>query len=189
MDHDQRPWYQHPTSSTILCAHSQEALGFVAAPSVLVITPLPDVINKKFPMAQIYWARVTIYKETLPVRIIASRESNRSWSKPKLDDEGSTMGDCYFSPKHSSMAIAKIIKSTISVWLDIEGKTIRRSNWYAFERYEETKGIKFKKTIGLSFPRLDWENNNVILMERKRKIEPSACTNWTRVWFRMKIWP
>jgi hypothetical protein len=22
---------------------------------------------------------------------------------------------------------------------------IRRLNWYAFERYEETKGIKFKK--------------------------------------------
>jgi hypothetical protein len=27
--------------------HPQEALGFVAAPSVLVITPLPDVTNKK----------------------------------------------------------------------------------------------------------------------------------------------
>jgi hypothetical protein len=30
------------------CAdHPQEALGFIAVPSVLVITPLPDVINKK----------------------------------------------------------------------------------------------------------------------------------------------
>jgi hypothetical protein len=34
-------------SSTTMCVHSQEALGFVAAPSVLVITPLPAVTNKK----------------------------------------------------------------------------------------------------------------------------------------------
>jgi hypothetical protein len=33
--------------------HPQEALGFVAAPSVLVITPLPDVTNKKSHAAQI----------------------------------------------------------------------------------------------------------------------------------------
>jgi hypothetical protein len=30
-----------------MCAHTQKALGFVAAPSALVITPLPDVTNKK----------------------------------------------------------------------------------------------------------------------------------------------
>jgi hypothetical protein len=30
-----------------MCVHSQEALGFVAAPLVLVITPLLDVTNKK----------------------------------------------------------------------------------------------------------------------------------------------
>jgi hypothetical protein len=45
--------------------NSQEALGFVAAPSILVITPLPDVINKKSHAAQIYWARMTIYKKRL----------------------------------------------------------------------------------------------------------------------------
>jgi hypothetical protein len=30
-----------------MCAHTQKALGFVVAPSALVITPLPDVTNKK----------------------------------------------------------------------------------------------------------------------------------------------
>jgi hypothetical protein len=30
-----------------LCVYPQEALGFVATPSVLVTTPLPDVTNKK----------------------------------------------------------------------------------------------------------------------------------------------
>jgi hypothetical protein len=42
--------------------HPQEALGFVAAPSVLVITPLPDVTNKKSHAAQIDWVRMAIYK-------------------------------------------------------------------------------------------------------------------------------
>jgi hypothetical protein len=36
-----------------MCAHPQKALGFVAAPPVLVITPLPDITNKKYHMAQI----------------------------------------------------------------------------------------------------------------------------------------
>jgi hypothetical protein len=56
----------------------QEALGFVAAPSVLVTTPLPDVTNKKPHATPMDWARVTIYKETLPVKMVTSRESNRS---------------------------------------------------------------------------------------------------------------
>jgi hypothetical protein len=30
-----------------MCMHPQEALGFIAVPSVLVITPLLDVTNKK----------------------------------------------------------------------------------------------------------------------------------------------
>jgi hypothetical protein len=30
-----------------MCAHTQKALSFVVAPSALVITPLPDVTNKK----------------------------------------------------------------------------------------------------------------------------------------------
>jgi hypothetical protein len=34
-------------SSTTMCAHPQKALGFVTAPSVLVIAPLPDITNKK----------------------------------------------------------------------------------------------------------------------------------------------
>ena len=42
--------------------HPQEALVFVAAPSILVITPLLDVTNKKSHMTQIDWAMMTIYK-------------------------------------------------------------------------------------------------------------------------------
>jgi hypothetical protein len=61
------------------CAHTQKALGFVAVPSVLVITPLPDVTNKKSRVTPMDWARVTIYKETLPVKTVTSRETNRSW--------------------------------------------------------------------------------------------------------------
>jgi hypothetical protein len=34
-------------SSTTMCVHSQEALGFVTTSSILVITPLPDVTNEK----------------------------------------------------------------------------------------------------------------------------------------------
>jgi hypothetical protein len=30
-----------------MCMHPQEALGFIAVSSILVITPLPDVTNKK----------------------------------------------------------------------------------------------------------------------------------------------
>jgi hypothetical protein len=45
-----------------MCAHTQKALGFVVAPSALVITPLPDVTNKKSRTTQIDWARMTIYK-------------------------------------------------------------------------------------------------------------------------------
>jgi hypothetical protein len=33
--------------------HPHEALGFVAAPSVLVITPLPNITNKKSHATQI----------------------------------------------------------------------------------------------------------------------------------------
>jgi hypothetical protein len=62
-----------------MCAHTQKALGFVTAPPVLVITPLPDITNKKSHATQMNWARVTIYKETLPVKTVTSRESNRSW--------------------------------------------------------------------------------------------------------------
>jgi hypothetical protein len=48
-----------------MCVHSQEALGFIAVPSILVITPLPDVTNKKSRATPMDWARVTIYKEIL----------------------------------------------------------------------------------------------------------------------------
>jgi hypothetical protein len=62
-----------------MCVHSQEALGFVAAPSVLVTTSLSDVTNKKSRATPMDWARVTIYKETLPVKTVTSREPNRLW--------------------------------------------------------------------------------------------------------------
>ena len=42
-----------------------EALGFVVAPLVLVITPLSDITNKKSHATQMNWARVTMYKEIL----------------------------------------------------------------------------------------------------------------------------
>jgi hypothetical protein len=48
-----------------VCAHTQKALGFVTAPSILVITPLLDVTNKKSHATPMDWARVTIYKEIL----------------------------------------------------------------------------------------------------------------------------
>jgi hypothetical protein len=62
-----------------MCVHSQEALGLVAAPSVLVITPLLDMTNKKSRVTSKDWTRVPIYKETLPVKTVTSREPNRSW--------------------------------------------------------------------------------------------------------------
>jgi hypothetical protein len=62
-----------------MCAHPQKALGFVTAPSVLVIAPLSDITNKKSRATPMDLARVTIYKETLPVKTVTSRESNRSW--------------------------------------------------------------------------------------------------------------
>jgi hypothetical protein len=52
-------------SSTTMCVHSQEALGFVTTPSVLVITPLLDMTNKKSRATPMDWARVPIYKEIL----------------------------------------------------------------------------------------------------------------------------
>jgi hypothetical protein len=97
------------------------------------------------------------------------------------------MGDYYFNSKHISMPIADITKSTISIRLDIREKMIRRLNWYAFERYEETKFMKFKKTIGHSFPMLYWLINNMILKRRLRRIKTSTCTTRTKAWFRMKI--
>jgi hypothetical protein len=62
-----------------VCAHTQKAPGFVAVSSILVITPIPDVINKKSHTTQMNCARVTIYKNTLPVKKVTSREPNRSW--------------------------------------------------------------------------------------------------------------
>jgi hypothetical protein len=62
-----------------LCAHTQKAPGFVAVSSILVITPIPDITNKKSRATPMDWARVTIYKETLLVRMVTSREPNRTW--------------------------------------------------------------------------------------------------------------
>jgi hypothetical protein len=66
-------------SSTTMCAHTQKAPGFVAVSSILVITPIPDITNKKSCVTLMDWARVTIYKETLPFKTVTSREPNRSW--------------------------------------------------------------------------------------------------------------
>jgi hypothetical protein len=48
-----------------VCAHTQKAPGFVVVSSILVITPILDVINKKSHTTQIDWSRMTIYKELL----------------------------------------------------------------------------------------------------------------------------
>jgi hypothetical protein len=66
-------------SSATMCVHPPEALGFSAVSPILVITPLPDITNKKSHTTQMNCARVTIYKDTLPVKTITSREPNRSW--------------------------------------------------------------------------------------------------------------
>jgi hypothetical protein len=52
-------------SSATMCVHPQGALGFIAVPTVLVITPLPDVTKKKSRVTPMDWVRVTIYKEIL----------------------------------------------------------------------------------------------------------------------------
>ena len=46
-----------------MCVYPQEALDFIAAPPVLVTTPLLDITNKKSHATQMNWARATIYKE------------------------------------------------------------------------------------------------------------------------------
>jgi hypothetical protein len=49
-------------SSTTLCVYPQEALGFGSTSSILVITPIPDITNKKSHTTQIDWSRMTIKK-------------------------------------------------------------------------------------------------------------------------------
>ena len=48
-----------------MCVYPQEALSFGATSSILDITPLPDVTNKKSHVTLMDWARVTIYKGIL----------------------------------------------------------------------------------------------------------------------------
>jgi hypothetical protein len=45
-----------------MCVHPSEALGFSAVSPILVITPLPDITNKKSHTTQIDWSRITRYK-------------------------------------------------------------------------------------------------------------------------------
>jgi hypothetical protein len=45
--------------------HPQEALSFGATSSILVITPILDITNKKSRVTLMDWVRVTIYKEIL----------------------------------------------------------------------------------------------------------------------------
>jgi hypothetical protein len=63
-----------------MCVHSQEAIGFVAAPSVLVITPSPDIINEKYRTAQWIEQGGNIQRDTPPIRMVTSREPSRSWT-------------------------------------------------------------------------------------------------------------
>jgi hypothetical protein len=44
------------------CVHPPEVLGFSAVSPILVITPLPDITNKKSHTTQIDGLRMTIYK-------------------------------------------------------------------------------------------------------------------------------
>ena len=65
-----------------MCVYPQEALSFGAASSILVITPILDITNKKSHTTQIDGLRMTIYKrDTPPVKMVTSREPNRSWPK------------------------------------------------------------------------------------------------------------
>ena len=45
-----------------MCMHPQEALGFGATSSILVITPILDITNKKSHTTQIDGLRMTMYK-------------------------------------------------------------------------------------------------------------------------------
>jgi hypothetical protein len=47
MDYNYEPLYQRVPSSKTVCAHTQKAPGFIAVSSILVITPIPDITNKK----------------------------------------------------------------------------------------------------------------------------------------------
>ena len=47
-----------------------------------------------------------------------------------------------------------IVSGDIHGDFNLEGKIIVRLHWYAFDRYEETKGIKLQKMVGHAFPRL-----------------------------------
>jgi hypothetical protein len=64
-----------------LCVYPQEALGFSATSSILVITPIPDITNKESHTTQIDWSRMTRYKRDSPVKMVTSRDPNRSWPK------------------------------------------------------------------------------------------------------------
>jgi hypothetical protein len=114
-----------------------------------------------------------------------ANDTNKTWPKPKLVDEGSTMGDCYFFPN----IFLWPSKGLQGQWLASGGETTIKLSWYAFDRYGETKGIKFKKMIGYSFPRLGWWVDNAILKERQTGVEILACTKQTRARFRMETRP
>jgi hypothetical protein len=48
-----------------MCMHPQVALDFGAASTILVITPIPDITNKKSHATPIDWSKVTTYKGIL----------------------------------------------------------------------------------------------------------------------------
>jgi hypothetical protein len=49
------------------------------------------------------------------------------------------------------------------------GKIIIRLSWYAFDRYEETKGIKLRKPSGITF--LGWVDKTTLRSSRTGKLE------------------
>ena len=83
MDHDQKLRYQHVPSSTTLCVHPQEALGFVAAPQIANRGTITEhTTHKKSHMAQIGLHRSKHYaKEGQQQRQLQGQESTSRGSE------------------------------------------------------------------------------------------------------------
>ena len=143
-----------------MCMHPQEALGFVTAPLVLVITPLSDITNKKSRASQADWARVTIYK-----RLYLSKwlqvESQIDYGPMKWTRHGHNLN-------LMKGVRWETVNSVPSIFLcpsqQSQGQGL---SWYAFDRYGETKGIKLKKILGQVFSELGWKSNMAILKNRQ----------------------
>jgi hypothetical protein len=73
MDYNYKPRYQRVPSSTTLCARPQEALGFVAAPSVISYNTITNATNEKSHVAQINCTQIAVYSGGSQVRVIARK--------------------------------------------------------------------------------------------------------------------